>query len=90
MDVDNAEEENNKAEEEEEEEEEDEGEEEQEEENGQEQEQEEEEDEGPPTCRLCGEQKDDCVSLFGDGEQSRGLADKCQLCLPVLVRERKE
>ncbi len=39
----------------------------------------------PPTCRLCGKESQDAVGIFSESGRERGLPEKCQRCLPVLV-----
>ncbi len=41
----------------------------------------------PPTCRVCAKESEGAVSIFSDSGRERGLPEKCQQCLPVLVRD---
>ena len=41
----------------------------------------------PEVCRLCGEEGEAKVDIFGDEGRSLGLPDKCHNCLPLLVSE---
>ena len=40
----------------------------------------------PEVCRLCGEESEAKVDIFGDEGRGLGLPDKCHNCLPLLVR----
>ena len=42
-------------------------------------------DSAAPTCRLCGSDAPNGVTLFSGSAASAELEDKCQKCLPVLV-----
>jgi hypothetical protein len=41
---------------------------------------------GPEECRLCANETDQAIDIFGKEGCRRGLPEKTRLCLPILVR----
>ena len=40
---------------------------------------------GLQTCRICGQDTEEAVAIFGEAGMAKNLLEKCQKCLPVLV-----